>query len=141
MEQYLVRDAVSGDLAFVIASWVKTLRGQSHLSLHISDDDLWSGIHDRVHFLFKDASRKFKVACDNEQPDLILGWAIVDGETVLGAYTKKPFRRMGIMRTLLERSGIDFTKPIRTAMYTKDAASVAKKYRLQFNWMFLLEKN
>jgi hypothetical protein len=82
------------DLAYVVETWVKT-------------DKSWLGkrrakeaTHD-VRVRLTGEAITLRVAHDLADDDAIFAWAVLEGDTVLWAYTREPLRRMGLQTSLL----------------------------------------
>jgi GNAT superfamily N-acetyltransferase len=83
---YVVRPAGPGDLAFVRSGWVESLMMRVR-----------SRIESEVKRLVRTST--VRVACDQKDPDTLLGFAVVDAENpalLHYVYVRKDLRREGI---------------------------------------------
>lgn len=69
------------------------------------------------------------VACDPQDPEFIYGYAVIrpieDLKIIHYAYTKKPFRRFGVLKQILKSQDVNLADPI---VITTKAPEYFKKY-------------
>ena len=99
-----VRPLESGDRAFVLNSWLKSNR-DSFMVRRIPNTIYYEKHHSLVEHLL--ATANTLVICDPDSPNVVYGYVCFDitgaDELVLHyAYIKQSFRRMGLMRALLD---------------------------------------
>ena len=117
VQQVALRAAHEGDMGYVYGSWVaahKRTRPHVPWSLHAAD------LNRRIDCLIKRGAQ-VAVACDPECSNLIFGWVCFErfaGEdrsestAVHWLNTKRPYRRLGVAKLLLDHIGVDVTEPI-----------------------------
>lgn len=103
-QSIVIRPGVSSDIAFIYATF---LQGLYHGSEYFSDvprDTFFDNYKLVIEALLQRAS--VRVACLEEDPDVILGYCVYKDNALHWVYTKKPWRKMGIARALIP-VGID----------------------------------
>jgi hypothetical protein len=104
-----IREAVHDDVGFIVASWDKSAR-------EARDREISQGTFKaNYHHIIKRAveSADIYVACDPDESDHILGYAVVRDDCLLFCYTKYALRRQGIQKELLKNKVKSFaSKPI-----------------------------
>lgn len=116
---FLLREPTDGDLGFIITTWLNGA-GEAWQSLKRSDVKTWAESGIRIGH-FADLTRRFTrdavsdilqreacrviVACDVEDADVILGYAVAEPakRIVHWCATKYHFQRNGIGTAMLER--------------------------------------
>jgi GNAT superfamily N-acetyltransferase len=91
------------DLNFVFATWLRSYRHDSAFARSISND-IYYHWH---HKIIENAIRRgayIVIAHPKDSPEVIVGYACVEGSTLHYVYVKKAFREMGIARTLLKHA-------------------------------------
>jgi len=107
---FSIREATQADRPLIYATWLRSYRHGSHFPRHIPHDRYFSAHHDVAETLLE--SSTVRVATPPADPDVILGWSVV--ETLASVdeatpsplavhfvYVKPAFRRMGVARALL----------------------------------------
>ncbi len=106
-ELYRYRLAGADDLPFIMRSWLESYgRGSPHTVL-IPKPMFFAGHRKVVEALLRDPSCQTWVACDAEDPSILLGF--ISGEPPTHAhyvYVKRAFRRQGIARGLADALGL-----------------------------------
>lgn len=100
---YNVRDATSGDMSFILATFLRGLYyGDSWFSL-IPKDIFMDHYKVYAKTFITSPNTTVKVACLPEDPDVILGYSIMSNDfTRLDwVYVKKDWRNKGIGRSLV----------------------------------------
>jgi hypothetical protein len=117
--QVLIRDATSTDISFLFNSWLKSYKA-SAFAKHITGP-VYFDLHHKV--IEKLLTRcKVRIACNPTDNNQIYSYAVYevrDSVCVLHyAYTKEPFRQMGMLGLLL-----DDAKLPETFFYTHSTTS------------------
>lgn len=125
-----LRQATPSDLNFIYNSWLKSYRN-SPWAANVPSAVYFKIHHDLIEALIQRSS--CVVACDSEDPDQILGFAIVEQRRDLKiahyVYVKQPYRRIGVATTLLGVFGdIDFS-----SHFTRSADKLARNVGAVFN--------
>jgi len=120
----VVRDGRPDEEALVYKSWVGTY-SSSLFARGIS-----RGLFEERHTkLVRDILKRggvIRVAHAAEEPDAILGWAVIERPNVLHyVYVKEPFRRLGIARRLVAEVPARF----RFTHYHQNADQFVNKFR------------
>lgn len=100
---YNIRDAQPEDKSFVLATFLRGLYyGDSWFSL--IPKDIFMDNYKRVaEALVNGANNTVQIACDKEDPNIILGYSILsaDFQTIHWVHVKKAWRNRGIAKSLL----------------------------------------
>lgn len=130
-------DSDSPDRAFIISTWSSSYK-RSHSAGIINTDDWAAIMHPQFEKVLGRAGSRALIACDRTDPDYFYGW--IAGDTtestpvVYYVYTKEPYRRTGVARSLFAAFGVD---PLRYFVYpcgTPDAKMLSSKIpRARFN--------
>jgi len=93
----------------------------------------YSGIEDTLVRRYESGSLKVIVACDSEDENFILGYAIYDlGYNLHYVFVKMAFRNLGISKMILDHIFKSKTN-ITVSFWTKDIKYIQKKYNTEFN--------
>lgn len=106
-----IRYAGPGDLNFIKATWLRSLRFGSKMHKNIPSDLYYKRYGAFIEDTFKRTTIGL-VACLPDDSDLVLGYAILevykpDVCVLHWTYVKKPFREQGIATKLLSQHMID----------------------------------
>lgn len=103
-----VRDMAAEDIPFVFNSWLKSFRN-GRMCKEVDNTVYFTEHHKTLQRLM--SRSKVLIAHPDGQPETICAYVcyeILHGVFVLHyAYTKQPFRSLGLMRELLKHSGHD----------------------------------
>jgi len=94
---YTIRDYIAGDLPLILNSWINSYCTIS-IDSNIANYDKHK-YHSKIQSLIAKPGTKILIAGDGL--DIILGWLCYDDSAYHYGYVKGPYRRMGIMRSLL----------------------------------------
>jgi hypothetical protein len=101
-----LRHTHAGDIAFIFNSWLESYRGSLHMK-NISNTVYYAGHHNLIERIMKRSEAV--IACNPEDQTQIYGYIvyeIITGVLVLHyVYVKQPYRKLGIMKQLLEKAG------------------------------------
>ncbi len=120
-----IRNANAGDKSFIYATW---LRGLYHGSLYwacTNAKQFYPEMSKRIETVLYRAV--IKVATDNNDPDLILGYAVIQDDTLHWCYVKTEGRLQGVARLLLKDTNI---------RYVSCLTSVGDSIRRKNKWEF-----
>ena len=120
---YSIRDKRPDDKNFILSTFLKGLyHGESFFS-QIPKNIFMDNYKRVANALVENPGIKIKVACLTEDPDVILGYAILsqDNSTVFWVFTKTAWRKRGIAKSLLP------SKPTTVAHLTKVGNSLLYK--------------
>ncbi len=103
-----VRPMADADLPFVFNSWLKSFR-MGKMNRDVDNTVYFTEHHKLLHRLMKRS--KVLIATPENEPESICAYIcyeVLHGVFVLHyAYTKQPFRSLGLMRELIKHSGHD----------------------------------
>jgi hypothetical protein len=105
-----VRDGVEADLPYVVETWGKSARS---CYPDTPTGDYWRALRIHITDLLVNWGCKVKIAHPPGAPELIWGWALVDGFGYSGAhyaYVRRALRGIGIYRALCGDSVTTFTR-------------------------------
>ena len=124
-----VRAGLEGDNNFIFASWLRGLfYGGSHFSM-MPKDIFMTNYHKVIEYILKNPKTTIKVACLKDDPEVILGYAILgNNETTLHyVFVKNAWRKIGLAKLLipdtvksvshLTKTGIDMLKKHKEIVY------------------------
>jgi GNAT superfamily N-acetyltransferase len=96
-----IRPGRPADARFVLDSWARSFR-RSPFAGCVPEDLYPSVVRATATRLL--ATGTLEVACNPDEPDQILGWALREPGRLHYVYVKDPWRRDGIARDLLARA-------------------------------------
>ncbi len=107
---FAIRPGVEADRNFILRSWLKTLRGASHLFWGVANEELYGAMEPVAQRLIDRETTL--VAHDPEDPGFIVGFVVGSpGGPVHMVYVRASMRRFGIASALLEGLGVDLLAP------------------------------
>jgi hypothetical protein len=112
-----VRTLDETDLNFLRHSWIKTAKKKQF----VKPIEYSNYVNARLE------TAKTLIACDPEEPKLVIGYCIYDHELIYFCYVRKNFRELGVMRELFRhiRNDRNSTEEKLKCAFKKDA----KPYR------------
>ena len=96
------------DIPFIISTWLKGLYYGNPWFNEIKKDNFMRKYHKILTQLLAKEGIKANVAVMANDPDHLLGYAILEGNTLHWVFVKKAFRKVGIGRALVPQT-IDTT--------------------------------
>lgn len=99
---YTTRDYLESDKNFIFASWLRGLYYGNGYFREMPKDLFMSNYHDFLEKVLAMDGIRIKVACLKEDPEVILGYAVLNQEnTVLNwVFVKSAWRGIGVGRSL-----------------------------------------
>lgn len=134
--QVRIRHATEGDVPFIFNSWLKTLR-KAPAKFKIENPIFFESEHLKIEGLLTKSS--VVIACSIDDPTQIFSYMCyeeVDGVLVVHmAYTKEPYRKLGMLNALLTHVG---WRPAVACCYTNrtkhtDIFDASEKYRVVYH--------
>ena len=103
---FKIREAVETDAAFVKSAWRGTFR-TAGVGVEGSEPEHY---HREMQRLFDRIlpNATVRIACDPDDPDSLIGFAVVSGDELRYAYVKQDFRKLGVVPAMLE--GLDIRR-------------------------------
>lgn len=95
----LVREFREADEDFLYSSWLHSFR-YCLVNLGMGKDEYYRTFHKRIEEILKGA--EVKVACEDSDPELIMGYVVYGQREVYWVYVKEDFRKLGVGTKLLE---------------------------------------
>lgn len=104
-EQVEIRPAIIGDVPFIFNSWLKSYRDAGAVA-GVVNDVYYKEHHDVIERILNGGGLQALVVCNKEHQEQIYAYLVgtieADAATVHWLYTKHPFRRLHMARTLFE---------------------------------------
>jgi hypothetical protein len=120
-----VRSPQPSDINFILSTALKGLYYGSKFWAEIDQDCFFKNYEPFLKTLM--LKFNIKVACLEDDPDVILGWIMHHNETVDFVFVKKSYRKLGIARLL-------WPDNVTTVSHITDIGNaVRKKMNLKFN--------
>lgn len=95
---YLMRDAGPNDLGFIVRGWVKEMR-HAPWARYVKNWVFHPAQHELVHRIL--GPSQVTIACDRENPELLLGCIVHQRPVLHWLYVKGAYRGLGIGRALV----------------------------------------
>lgn len=105
-ELVAIRDYLESDKNFIFSTWLRGLyHGDSWFS-EIPKDIFMKHYHKFIEYLLNHANTTVKVACLKDDPEVILGYAVLNKEDTLlhWVFCKSAWRNIGIAKSLVSQS-------------------------------------
>lgn len=123
-----IRDALQEDINFIYATWLRSYRSGSSIGRQARNTVYYREYNKVIDHLLN--SSTIKVACLDDDPLIILGYAVFDRDNIHYIFVKEAFRRLGIARRLVESSLI---LPETCTHTTFIADKIIDKFKIEFN--------
>lgn len=95
------RAAKASDVPFILATWLRGLKfGNSWFKL-IESDAFYEVYHKVLERILVKPQSKILVACLKEDPEVILGYSVVEDNKLHWVHVKKAWRKSGIAKALV----------------------------------------
>lgn len=120
-----IRDPQPHDINFILSTALKGLYYGSKFWAEIDQDAFFKNYEPFLKTLM--LKNTIKIACLDDDQDVILGWSMYHNQTLDFIFVKKSYRKLGIAKLL-------WPKDINTVSHITDVGnSVRKKMGLKFN--------
>lgn len=119
---FAVREAKEEDFPFIYATLLKGFRFSNDLIRWWDQEDYFHVYHTGLERILNSPQTFITVACTNDDPDTILGYAILgDGGIIHYVHVKEAFRKFGIATALCpeEVTRATFMTPVGWAIFSK----------------------
>lgn len=126
----LVRDKITEDQKFIHNTWLIALYHGNDWFKEIDFNVFNSNYEKVINGIIAKPSVQIKIACLKEQPDVILAYAVYEGDILHWAYCKEAWRGIGIAKDLIP------LKDITTVTHLSKIGRAIRKYNyphLKFN--------
>jgi len=103
MTEWIIRESWPGDLSFIYSSWLQSFRKDSFMS-KVCSSHLYYKYYCQVidAILSKDETKIAVAAHSWQEPEVIFAYLVYDSDSMHYAFTKEPFRRLNMMKSLYE---------------------------------------
>lgn len=126
-----VRPATDSDRAFIFSTFLRGLYFGSEFFSQIDSKVFFQNYQSVVEKVLERA--EVRIACLEEDPDVVLGYMVLLGEAIVFAYTKAEFRQLGIQKKLLGHN------PVATVTHlTKVGNAIRHKKKWSFNPFYVI---
>jgi hypothetical protein len=124
------------DLNFIISNWVHSYRENSPIARNVREDIYRRNQRELILNLCRRPSIRVVISCFESDPNVMLGFLVYEiipdppgkrQNTIHYIYVKKPFRRNGIARDMLQCVGVVPEKSF-FSHYTVDCPVFARKW-------------
>ena len=124
-----IRDGVESDLPFIYSSWLKGLRWGNSWFEAIEQDVYFPQYHKVLEGILDNPSTTIRIASLAEDPDVILGYAVLTGEKLHWVFVKRRWRGIGLATDLVAQLNL------KTATHVTDIglSILKKKPGIKFN--------
>lgn len=129
---FYVRDATPDDENFIYSTWLMGLRHGNLWFNLFPKNAYFRTYHTIIERLLKNSDVKVKVAALKEQDDVILGYAVLEGDILHWIHVKDAWRRIGVATALIP-------KDIKYITHFTEVALAIKPAHLIFN-PFLIQR-
>jgi hypothetical protein len=129
LELITTRDFLPDDINLIYATWLRGLYyGESIFSL-MQKSTFMECYHRYLTSLLNSPNVKIKVACLREEPSVVLAYLVMNKEetAVHWMFTKKDWRKIGLMKDLLPKTVSNITH------LTKVGQTLMQKYNWKYN--------
>ncbi|MBV6514133.1 MAG: hypothetical protein FMNOHCHN_03723 [Ignavibacteriaceae bacterium] len=128
--QVKIRPASQEDVPFIFASWLKSYR-DSFLVRDVGNEVYYNGHHKVIERLLQRGTSL--IACASDDPSQIYGYLVyetISNITVFHfGYTKHSYRRLGILKALIEATGHNLELGSCYTHQTRIGAKIAEKHK------------
>lgn len=123
--EIMLREPQQSDINFLLSTMLKGLYYGSKFWAEVDQEAFFSNYEPYIKNLM--IKSQLKVACLDDDRDVILGWSMFDKSTLHFMFVKKSYRKLGIGKMLLPE-GIENVSHI-----TDQGNAIRKKMNLKFN--------
>lgn len=117
-----------GDRSFIMATWLKGQYFGNPYFRQIPQDLYFREYAEVIKKILFMKTIVCNVACDEANPDWIVGFSILSEDSIYWMHVKAPFRRRGVAKLLVAGHKITTVKAL-----TKVGQTIAQNHDLTFN--------
>lgn len=96
-----IRKGELSDVDFLYVSWLRPLYHDCNANDEIDRDKFMSFYNKRLTYILARPATEVLVACLAEDPDVIIGYSVIEWRKLWWVYVKKAWREMGIAKKLI----------------------------------------
>lgn len=129
-----IRTAVKDDLHFIYSNWMTFMRYRSNLGKTCKATVFLKEYIKVIDYILDQDTTSVWIAYPMVEPEVIVGYCVVDYPVVHFAYVKRPFRNLGITKSLLQTAGFRPGQKIEFTNTTLDIAGLRHMHdELEYN--------
>lgn len=102
-DSVVIRNMVSDDKNFILATWLKGLRYGNDWYGEIEPSVYFAVYHQIIEVILADKRVTVKVACLKDDPDVVLGYSVYSGNRLDWLFVKRAWRNIGIAKSLIPK--------------------------------------
>ncbi len=106
--KWKIRPAKKEDIPFIYSTWTKSYKYGSVLGKSCSGDVFFPEYNRVIDWILSQPNVSIEISCDPDQIDVIFGYAVFQHEVLHYVFVKEAFWNLGIGKSLLNRSNIQF---------------------------------
>ena len=130
------RTPTPADHPFIYSTWLKSYR-HSDWARNMSNDTFFFHHKQIIEAILECPTTKITLICDQEDPDQLYGYCVArelsDKAVIHFCYVKYNFRKLGLMKQLVENAGY-FSKSITFITHIpRNYADLKAKWNLEYN--------
>lgn len=100
-ELITIRDAESGDINFILATWLRGLKYGNDWFQMIDPEAYFLVYQKVIEAILQRPDTVVKVACLVEDRDVLIGYSVYAGDRLDWLFVKKNWRNIGVARSLV----------------------------------------
>lgn len=127
MKEIGIRDAQAWDESFIYATWLNSYKNNSPHAKRIRHDVFFKNHHDIVEKILADERTKVLIATLKDDPNVTLGYAVFNSDTIHYLFVKEAWRQLGIAKALVEAGGPSLA-PVKFTHWTYIIGDMVLKY-------------
>jgi hypothetical protein len=135
MNDFMVRGPHPDDVPFIYATWLNSYRYGSHDGKAHHNDDFFDDCAESIDAILTRKEIKILVACDPDNSNVILAYFIFQPNCIHYAFTKHPFRKLGIQTLLFNKAFPDYEDQTKI-YYTHKTLSSDDVFRNKLNFRY-----
>lgn len=128
MNKFITRPYMSSDKNFIYASWLKGLYHGNDWFNEIPTNVFFKNYQGALESILERPNVEILIACLPDDKEVILGYAVLEKNTIHWIFVKESWRKMGIAKELCSTWNITTCSHL-----TKVGKFLKKKYSLEFN--------
>lgn len=103
--KWTIRSAIGDDLAFIYSTWERSYRYDSYLGKNCKNSIFFPYYARVIDWILSQSDTQVLLAVLPDEPNVILGYAVLQPNTLHYAFTKEAFQRMGIAKSIIGHFG------------------------------------
>lgn len=111
------RQGLATDDPFIFSSWLNGLRYANDMFEQIDQEIYFKHYHQRIELILKRS--EVNIACLKDDPDVILGYSVVEPTILHWVFVKPAWRGIGLMRDLVPKDTKSVTHLTRVGLKIK----------------------